>query len=75
MLALAGMWMYDLHLYTVAYVTRDPVGDLFAMRGAFLAGLVPLFALATKRNAQLEGADCRAPRPSSRSRSWRSSLI
>ncbi|MGZ8997394.1 MAG: XrtA/PEP-CTERM system histidine kinase PrsK, partial [Allosphingosinicella sp.] len=52
MLALAGMWIYDLHLYTVSYLTRGPVDDLFAMRGAILAMLVPLFALASRRNAQ-----------------------
>jgi putative PEP-CTERM system histidine kinase len=52
MIALAGMWTYDLHLYTVAYLTRDPVDDLFAMRGAVAAMLVPLFALASRRNAQ-----------------------
>jgi putative PEP-CTERM system histidine kinase len=52
MIALAGMWAYDLHLYTVAYLTRDPVDDLFAMRGAVAAMLVPLFALASRRNAQ-----------------------
>jgi putative PEP-CTERM system histidine kinase len=51
MIALAGMWAYDLHLYTVAYLTRDPVDDLFAMRGAIAAMLVPLFALASRRNA------------------------
>ncbi len=52
MLALAGMWIYDLHLYTVAYLTRGPVDDLFAMRGAILSMLVPLFALASRRNSQ-----------------------
>jgi putative PEP-CTERM system histidine kinase len=51
MIALAGMWAYDLHLYTVAYLTREPVDDLLAMRGAIAAMLVPLFALASKRNA------------------------
>ena len=51
MIALAGMWIYDLHLYTTAYLTRGPVDDLFAMRGAIVAMLVPLFALASKRNA------------------------
>jgi putative PEP-CTERM system histidine kinase len=51
MIALAGMWTYDLHLYTVAYLTREPVDDLFAMRGAIAAMLVPLFALASRRNA------------------------
>jgi putative PEP-CTERM system histidine kinase len=51
MIALAGMWIYDLHLYTVAYLTREPVDDLLAMRGAIVSGLVPLFALASRRNA------------------------
>ncbi|HZF93256.1 MAG TPA: XrtA/PEP-CTERM system histidine kinase PrsK [Allosphingosinicella sp.] len=50
-IALAGMWAYDLHLYTTAYLTRGPVEDLFAMRGAILAMVVPLFALASRRNS------------------------
>jgi putative PEP-CTERM system histidine kinase len=45
MIALAVMWAYDLHLYTVAYFTGGLAPDLFAMRGAVLALLVPLFAL------------------------------
>ena len=51
MIALAVMWGYDLHLYTVAYLTRTPAPDLFAMRGAIVAMTVPLFALASRRNA------------------------
>jgi putative PEP-CTERM system histidine kinase len=51
MIALAVMWGYDLHLYTVAYLTREPVADLFAMRGAIVATTVPLFTLASRRNA------------------------
>jgi putative PEP-CTERM system histidine kinase len=51
MIALAGMWAYDLHLYTVGWLTRGPVDDLYAMRGAILSMLVPLFALASRRNA------------------------
>jgi putative PEP-CTERM system histidine kinase len=51
MIALAGMWTYDLHLYTVAWLTRAPVDDLYAMRGAILSLLVPLFALASRRSA------------------------
>jgi len=50
-IALAGLWAYDLHLYTVGWLTRGPVDDLYAMRGAVLAMLVPLFALASRRNA------------------------
>jgi putative PEP-CTERM system histidine kinase len=51
MIALAGMWGYDLHLYTVAYLSRAPVDDLVAMRGALHAGLAPLFAIAIRRNS------------------------
>ncbi|HYG46600.1 MAG TPA: XrtA/PEP-CTERM system histidine kinase PrsK [Allosphingosinicella sp.] len=51
MIALAGMWAYDLHLYTVGWLTRGPVDDLYAMRGAILSLLVPLFALASRRNS------------------------
>jgi putative PEP-CTERM system histidine kinase len=52
MIALAGIWAYDLHLYTVSWLTRGPVDDLYAMRGAILSMLVPLFALASRRNAR-----------------------
>jgi putative PEP-CTERM system histidine kinase len=51
MIALAATWIYDLHLYTVAWLSRGPVEDLVAMRGAVLAMLVPLFALSTRRNS------------------------
>jgi len=50
MLALAAMWAYDLHLYTVDYFTRGPALELFALRGLVLAALAPLFALGV-RNA------------------------
>jgi len=50
MLALAAMWAYDLHLYTVAYFTRTPGAELFAVRGLVLAAIAPLFALGV-RNA------------------------
>ena len=49
-LALAGMWTYDLHLYTVGYLTRAPVEDLVAMRGAILAMIAPLFAIGARRS-------------------------
>src|SRR3954468_24779218 len=50
MLALAAMWAYDLHLYTLAYFTRAPGAELFALRGLIFAALAPLFALGV-RNA------------------------
>jgi len=52
MIALAATWAYDLNLYTVAWLSRGPVQDLIAMRGAVLAMLVPLFALSTRRNRE-----------------------
>ncbi|TFI56722.1 PEP-CTERM system histidine kinase PrsK [Sphingomonas parva] len=52
MIALAGMWAYDLHLYTVGYLTRAPVEDLVALRGGILAMLAPLFAVASRRNTE-----------------------
>jgi hypothetical protein len=51
MIALAVMWGYDLHLYTVAYFTRGFAQELFAMRGAVLAAVVPLFALALRKHS------------------------
>ena len=50
MLALAAMWAFDLHLYTVDYFTRTAAVELSALRGIALALLVPLFALGI-RNA------------------------
>jgi putative PEP-CTERM system histidine kinase len=50
MIALAAMWAYDLHLYTVAYFTRAPADELFAFRAILLAALAPVFALGV-RNA------------------------
>jgi putative PEP-CTERM system histidine kinase len=50
MLALAGMWAYDLHLYTIAFFSRSPAEELFALRGIALAALAAVFAFAA-RNA------------------------
>lgn len=51
MAALAGMWAYDLHLYTAATLSRDLPETLYALRGAALALLVVPFALAMRRTA------------------------
>jgi len=51
MAGLAGMWIYDLHLNTVGYLSAAPVDDLYAMRGAILAILAPLFALRLREHA------------------------
>ena len=50
MIALAAMWAYDLHLYTIAYFARAPGGEMFALRGLVLAALAFPFALGV-RNA------------------------
>jgi putative PEP-CTERM system histidine kinase len=52
--ALALMWFYDLHLYTAAYLSRDVPAELYALRGAVLALLVVLFALAMRRTAPVK---------------------
>ena len=49
MVALAMMWTFDLHLYTVAYLSRELPTQLFAVRGVLMTLLVPLFALYTLR--------------------------
>ncbi len=53
MLALALMWAYDLHLYTVAYFTHGLADDLFALRGIVLALMAPLFALGLRGGVAL----------------------
>ena len=46
MIALAAMWAFDLHLYTVSYFT--PGSGLGALRGLVFALLAPLFALGVR---------------------------
>lgn len=50
MLALAAMWAFDLHLYTVAYFMHGATDGLHALRGLVLALLAPLFALGLRDN-------------------------
>jgi putative PEP-CTERM system histidine kinase len=52
MTALAAMWMFDLNLYTIAYLTETRALELLAMRGPYLALLAPVFMLASRRNSQ-----------------------
>lgn len=51
MLALAAMWAYDLHLYTLAYFTHGLADEVFALRGLVLVLIAPLFALALRHRA------------------------
>ncbi|HZG09647.1 MAG TPA: XrtA/PEP-CTERM system histidine kinase PrsK [Allosphingosinicella sp.] len=48
-IALGAMWAYDLHLYTIGYLSRTPPGELIAFRGAVMLLLSPLFLLALRR--------------------------
>ena len=43
-IALAAMWAFDLHLYTVAYMWPGLGADLAVLRGPALVMLAPLFA-------------------------------
>lgn len=50
MIALGVLWIYDLNLYTVAYLVDGWAVELYALRGIMLMLLVPMFALAARRN-------------------------
>jgi putative PEP-CTERM system histidine kinase len=49
MLGLALMWMYDLNLYTVAYLEPKWAAEPIAWRGLSVALTAPLFALGARR--------------------------
>ncbi len=48
MLGLAGLWLYDLNLYTLAYLLDRWPAEILAMRGAAAAACVPCFAWANR---------------------------
>ena len=47
-LGLALMWIYDLNLYTIAYLGSTTAGRLMEWRGLAVALTAPMFALATR---------------------------
>jgi putative PEP-CTERM system histidine kinase len=51
MAALAAMWMYDLNLYTIAYLTETRALELIATRGPGMVLLAPVFVMASRRNS------------------------
>ena len=51
MAALAAMWMYDLNLYTIAYLSETRALELVATRGPGMALLAPVYVLASRRNS------------------------
>lgn len=49
MLALAGIWAYDLNLYTIAYFDLGAARSLFDWRGLAMALAAPLFVIGSGR--------------------------
>lgn len=47
--ALAAMWLYDLNLYSMGYLSRGLPAELVALRGVMMIFAVPFFALAANR--------------------------
>jgi len=58
--ALAVMWIFDLNLYTVAYLTNGPVNELFSLRGLLMMPVAGAIALGSRRNVQLRMTVSRA---------------
>ncbi|MFC4292265.1 XrtA/PEP-CTERM system histidine kinase PrsK [Sphingorhabdus arenilitoris] len=50
MAGLAAMWTFDLNLYTIAYMADEIPAELISTRGIAMSLLVPVFAMALKRN-------------------------
>jgi len=52
MASLAAIWTYDLNLFTITYLTQDLPAELITMRGAAMACIAPILALASARNTE-----------------------
>jgi len=52
MIALAAMWIYDLNLYTIAYLGSPTADALLAWRGLAMALVAPLFGLALRSDQE-----------------------
>jgi len=50
--ALALMWVFDLNLYTVAYLTGGPVNQLYDARGLAMMLVAGVIAIGSRRNLQ-----------------------
>ncbi len=50
LLGIAALWIYDLNLYTIAYLARSWPSELFGLQGLALALTAPLFALSVFQN-------------------------
>ncbi len=49
MLALALIWLYDLNLYIICYITHSASPELFALRGVALSLVAPILGLAAQQ--------------------------
>ncbi|MDX3908463.1 MAG: PEP-CTERM system histidine kinase PrsK [Sphingobium sp.] len=52
MAALAAMWTYDLNLYTLAALARGSFGELYAMRGIWMALLAVVLAIGVRHGGE-----------------------
>ena len=50
LIGIAAIWIYDLNLYTIAYLSRSWPSELFALQGLALAFSTPLFAFSVMQN-------------------------
>ncbi|WP_417610142.1 XrtA/PEP-CTERM system histidine kinase PrsK [Parasphingorhabdus sp.] len=50
--SLAAIWTFDLNLYTITYLTQQNPVELYAMRGAMIAVIAPILAMASLRNTE-----------------------
>ncbi len=53
LLAITAMWIFDLNLFTVAYLTRSWPIELFKLHGVVLILAAPLFGLSVQQNRSL----------------------
>ncbi len=63
MLSLSLMWSYDLNLYTIAYLDPRLAPGLTEWRGAIVALIAPMFALAVRREEGWHSAVARRDVP------------
>ncbi len=50
MFGLAGMWLVDLNIYTLAYLGRGWSAEAFMLRGCAMVMVAPVFGFALRRN-------------------------
>jgi putative PEP-CTERM system histidine kinase len=53
MIALSVMWIYDLNLYTISYLTRSWSIELMSLRGIVFMLIAPLFALTMQQTGAM----------------------